>query len=236
LIRNKGLIAAAVARIGAIAEVCDNDDVVPTASVFPAMEIRIILRDDGAPNRRHKACVPLRTEASAASSGFLCDPFVVLQIFGNGNFPRLPGAHFVVDQLQETPAVGKVAALGGWGVDDRIEPEAVEPVFVQPLWLLCFSLPRRIWAGRSCLKWVKHWTGGEWQSLYREVLIEFFRDFGELVRRRSPLKLSTLQKRQRIKKTYPRYTQAAKLVPRSKSGGFGRGKDWRERAAVSAIG
>jgi GT2 family glycosyltransferase len=79
-------------------------------------------------------------------------------------------------------------------------------VLHEPLWLLCFSLPRRIWAGRSYLKWVKHWTGGEWQSLYREGLKEFFRDFGELVRRRSPLKLSTLQKWQRIKKTYPRYT------------------------------
>ena len=82
-------------------------------------------------------------------------------------------------------------------------------VLHEPLWLLCFSLPRRIWAGRSYLKWVKHWTGGEWQSLYREALTDFFRDFGELQRRRSPLKLSTLQKWQRIKKTYPRYKQVS---------------------------
>ena len=45
-----------------------------------------------------------------------------------------------------------------------------------------------------------------------------------------------LQKWQRIKRRIREYTQAAKLVPMSKSGGFGRGKDWRERAAVSAIG
>jgi GT2 family glycosyltransferase len=78
-------------------------------------------------------------------------------------------------------------------------------VLHEPLWLVFFSLPYRIWHGRSYLKWVKHWTGGEWKSLYHEALKEFFRDFGELVRRRSPLKYSTLKKWQHLKKTYPPY-------------------------------
>lgn len=78
-------------------------------------------------------------------------------------------------------------------------------VLHEPIWLLWFSLPMRIWGGRSYLKWVKHWTGGEWKSLYREALRDFFRDFGKLLRRRSPLKLSTLRKWQHIKKTYPPY-------------------------------
>jgi GT2 family glycosyltransferase len=75
----------------------------------------------------------------------------------------------------------------------------------EPAWLLCLTLPWRIWKGRAYLKWVKHWTGGEWKSLYREALKEFFRDFGELVKRRSPLKFATLQKWQYLKKTYPPY-------------------------------
>ena len=79
-------------------------------------------------------------------------------------------------------------------------------VLHEPLWILWLSLPLRMWRGRSYLKGVKDWTGGEWKSLYREALKEFFRDLGELLRRRSPLKLSTLQKWQRIKKTYPPYS------------------------------
>ena len=78
-------------------------------------------------------------------------------------------------------------------------------VLHEPLWLLVVSLPWRIWKGRAYLKWVKHWTGGEWKSLYHEALREFFRDFRELVRRRSPLKSSTLKQWQYLKKTYPRY-------------------------------
>lgn len=76
-------------------------------------------------------------------------------------------------------------------------------VLHEPLWLLWLSLPVRIWGGIGYLKWVKHWTGGEWQSLYREALGEFFQNFGQLLRHRSPLKLSTLRKWQFIKKTYP---------------------------------
>ena len=79
----------------------------------------------------------------------------------------------------------------------------------EPLWFLWFSLPRRILGGRSYLKGTNAWPGSPRRPLFREALKEFSKDFRELVRRRSPLKLSTLQKWQRIKKTYPRYKQVS---------------------------
>jgi GT2 family glycosyltransferase len=78
-------------------------------------------------------------------------------------------------------------------------------VLHEPLWMLWFSLPLRMWRGRSYLKRIKDWTGDDWQSVYREALKEFVKNFPELVRRRSPLRLSTLQKWQHIKKTSPAY-------------------------------
>lgn len=110
-----------------------------------------------------------------------------------------------------TPTVCHNPSEGGRNMRQRAKLNTRNGWYVavlhEPLWLLCLSLPSRIWSSRSYLKWVKHWTGGEWKSLYREALKEFARDFHELVRRRSPLKLSTLQKWQRIKKTYPPYTE-----------------------------
>jgi GT2 family glycosyltransferase len=75
----------------------------------------------------------------------------------------------------------------------------------EPLWYLWFSLPRRILGGRSYLKWTNSWPDSPRQPLFRQALKEFFRDFPELVRRRTPLKLSTLRTWQPIKKTNPRY-------------------------------
>ena len=75
----------------------------------------------------------------------------------------------------------------------------------EPLWYLWFSLPRRILGGRSYLKWTNSWPGSPRLPLFRQALAEFLSDFRELVRRRTPLKLSTLRTWQRIKKTYPRY-------------------------------
>jgi GT2 family glycosyltransferase len=75
----------------------------------------------------------------------------------------------------------------------------------EPLWMLWFSLPRRIWVGRSYLKGTDAWPGSPRRPLFREALREFLRDFRELVRRRSPLKLSTLRMWQYLKKTYPKY-------------------------------
>ena len=75
----------------------------------------------------------------------------------------------------------------------------------EPLWMLWFSLPRRIWVGRSYLKGTDAWPGSPRRPLFLEALREFLRDFPELVRRRSPLKLSTLRMWQYLKKTYPKY-------------------------------
>ena len=75
----------------------------------------------------------------------------------------------------------------------------------EPLWMLWFSLPRRIGVGRSYLKQTDAWPGSPRRPLFREALQEFLRDFPELVRRRSPLKLSTLRMWQYLKKTYPKY-------------------------------
>ncbi len=112
-----------------------------------------------------------------------------------------------------TPTVCHNPSAGGRNMRQRAKLNTRNvwymAVLHEPFWLLWFSLPRRIWSGRSYLKWVKHWTGGEWPSLYREALLDFFRDFGELLRRRSPLKFSTLKKWQRIKKTYPRYPEVS---------------------------
>ena len=54
-------------------------------------------------------------------------------------------------------------------------------VLHEPLWMLWFSLPVRMWRGRSYLKTVKDWTGEDWQAVYREALKEFARDFSTLV-------------------------------------------------------
>jgi GT2 family glycosyltransferase len=78
-------------------------------------------------------------------------------------------------------------------------------VLHEPLWYLWFSLPRRIWSGRSYLKETDSWPDSPRRPLFREALQEFFRDLPELIKRRKPLKLSTLRTWQRIKKSYPPY-------------------------------
>jgi GT2 family glycosyltransferase len=89
----------------------------------------------------------------------------------------------------------KMDARNGWYV----------ALLHEPLWYLWFSLPRRILGGRAYLKRTNDWPGSPRRPLFREAFQEFSRDFRELVRRRTPLKLSTMRTWQRIKKTYPRY-------------------------------
>jgi hypothetical protein len=108
-----------------------------------------------------------------------------------------------------TPTVCHNPSKGGRNMRQRAKLSARNTWYMavlhEPLWLLWLSLPLRIWRGRSYLKWAEHWTGGEWRPLFREALREFFRDFGRLLRCRSPLKVSTFLRWANIKKTYPPY-------------------------------
>jgi len=66
------------------------------------------------------------------------DPFVVLQIFANGDFPRLAGVDIIVDPLEKAPAIRKVTCnvvvvtVSVANIDGGIEAQAVQAVFVQP--------------------------------------------------------------------------------------------------------
>src|SRR5688572_16272791 len=93
---------------------------------------RIFALDDRAPNRMNEFRIPLRTEASPTAAGYFCDPFVILKVLRNCNFPGFRGANFVVDPLQQTPAVGNVLIMNATATHRGIEAQAVEPVFMQP--------------------------------------------------------------------------------------------------------
>lgn len=86
----------------------------------------------------HKPEIPLRAKARPTGSRILGDPFVVLQVFGDGNFPGLAAANFVVDPLHEAPAIWKVtgwiivAAIAVADIDHRIEAKAIYPVLLKP--------------------------------------------------------------------------------------------------------
>ena len=94
--------------------------------------IRIVLCDDCIPDGMHKTSVPLRAEACSADLSLLRYPLVILQILGDRDLPRLRGADFIVDPLQETPAIRQVAAIDAADVAHRIETQTVQTVFVQP--------------------------------------------------------------------------------------------------------
>src|ERR1044071_8231111 len=79
-----------------------------------------------------KTGVPLRTESRSPNISRLGDPLVILQILGDRDFPRLRGANFIVDPLQEAPAIREIAAIDAANVAHRIETQTIQPVFVQP--------------------------------------------------------------------------------------------------------
>ncbi len=82
--------------------------------------------------------VPLRAEARPARAGVLHDPFVILQVFGNGQVIGRELGHFLVDPLHEAPAVGQivgrfvVVAVDVADVGGSIPTQAVNLVLVQP--------------------------------------------------------------------------------------------------------
>src|SRR5882724_2901884 len=80
----------------------------------------------------HKTGVPLRTEACSADISLLGNPLVILQIFGDRDLPRLRGAKFIVDPLQEAPAITQVVAIDAADVAHRIETQTIQTVFIQP--------------------------------------------------------------------------------------------------------
>src|SRR5713101_8857531 len=73
--------------------------------------ICIALCDDCIPDGMHKTGVPLGTKTRSADISLLGYPLVILQIFGDRDLPRLREANFIVDPLQEAPAIGQVAAI-----------------------------------------------------------------------------------------------------------------------------
>src|SRR5207247_11068606 len=94
--------------------------------------VRIALSDNCIPDRMHKTGVPLRTEARSTDISPLGNPHVILQIFGDRDLPRLRGVNFIVDPLQEAPAIRQVAAIDAANVAHRIETQTIQTVFVQP--------------------------------------------------------------------------------------------------------
>ena len=79
--------------------------------------------------------IPLRAEPGAAGPDVFSEPFVVLQVLGDGD----PAGVFLsdqgIDRLKQAPAIGEVLAAGamrGANVDRSIETEAVHVVFVEP--------------------------------------------------------------------------------------------------------
>ena len=73
--------------------------------------IRITLCDDCVADRMDKTSVPLRAEAGSTDISPLRNPLVILQILGDRDLPRLRGANFIVDPLQEAPAIREIAAI-----------------------------------------------------------------------------------------------------------------------------
>src|SRR6266404_8159265 len=94
--------------------------------------LRIALCDDCIPDGMHKTGVPLGTKTRSADISLLGYPLVILQILGDRDLPRLRGANFIVDPLQEAPAIGQVAAVNAADVAHRIETQTIHTVFVQP--------------------------------------------------------------------------------------------------------
>src|SRR5262249_3115399 len=96
------------------------------------ISVRIVLRDDCIPDRMHKSGVPLRAEASSSFPSTFRNPLVILQILGDCDLPWLRRTDFIVDPLEEAPAIGQVAAIDTADIAHRIETQTIDSVFIQP--------------------------------------------------------------------------------------------------------
>src|SRR5687767_15454572 len=69
--------------------------------------IFILSKRDNATDRVHKVGIPLGMEASAAFLGWLCDPWIAAQIFGNGDRARKARPDVAIELLHQSPAIGQ---------------------------------------------------------------------------------------------------------------------------------